>query len=427
MKQRHLLSLVVLALASATVIADDWPQWRGANRDNISTETGLLKSWPTDGPPLAWKVDLKGVGYGGPAISKGKLFILAASDDKDGLGEYALALDTKNGEQIWKTEFPKNDGKYSTGWGSGPRSTPTVDGDTVYVLSPRGELMALKTSDGKKIWSVNLKEDFAGKWPGWGYAESVLIDGEKLVCTPGGKDGTVLALNKKTGEKIWQSSDLTDAAGYASLIPIEVGGVRQYVTQTQESACGVRASDGKRLWRVADLKRRTAVIPTAVVADGYAFFSAGYGAGCELFKLEPDGNGGTTATTVYTRNPTLENQHGGMVRLGEHIYGYSDKNGWLCLDFKKGGDETVWTSKKLDKGSVTFADGHLYCFTMKTGTVALVEATTEGWNETGRFEIPSKSTRPRRSGQLWTHPVVANGKLYIRDHELLFCFDIAAK
>lgn len=428
MPVRRTVALAAVLLTAGALPAADWPQWRGPNRDGVSPETGLLKSWPKGGPPLAWATDLGGVGYSSPVVVGDRLYATAAEDPDNGQKEYAVCLSVKDGKQIWRVPLPVGGGGYSGGWGSGPRSTPTVDGDRLYVLGARGDLSCLSTADGKTIWAGNLVKNYGGRIPGWGYSESVLIDGDKLVCTPGGKDGTVLALNKKTGEKLWQSAGLTDGAAYASLIPTEVGGVRQYVTQTDTAAVGVRAADGKPLWRVAELKRMVAVIPTPVVHDGYAFFTSGYGAGCELLKLTPDGDG-TKAEVVYTRNKLVSNHHGGVVRLGDHLYGHTDGGGrWVCFDYRKGGEEPIWESKKLGKGSVIAADGRLYCYAEGNGTVALVEASpAEEWKEAGRFEIPQKTKFPRKSGAIWTHPVVANGKLYLRDHEHLFCYDIAAK
>jgi outer membrane protein assembly factor BamB len=319
------------------------------------------------------------------------------------------------------------EGNYLTGWGSGPRSTPTVDGDAVYFLGPRGDLVRLKTADGSKVWAVNLKGDFGGGIPGWGYSESVLIDGDHLVCTPGGKNGTILALDKSTGKKVWQSKELTDGAAYASIIAADVDGVRQYITQTSTAAVGVRAKDGKLLWRKADLKRATAVIPTPVVHDGYAFFTAGYRAGCELFKLTSKGDT-TTAETVYTKNNVMENHHGGVVRIGDYVYGYTDSGGqWECIPFKEEATDPVWKSKSLGKGAAIAAEGCLYCYSEAKGECVLAEASPKEWKELGRFEIPEKSKFPRKGGKIWTHPVVAGGKLYLRDHEKLFCYDIAAK
>jgi outer membrane protein assembly factor BamB len=421
------LTVVLLCFITTPLLAADWPQWRGPNRDGVSTETGLLKEWPKEGPKLAWKANLGGVGYGSPAVVGSKLFINAAEDDKGGKKEFTICLDTKTGEQAWKTELPAGAGGYSTGWGSGPRSSPTVDGDAVYVLGARGDLVRLKTSDGSKVWSVNLSKDFGGNIPGWGYCESVLIDGDNLICTPGGKKGTLLALKKSDGSLVWQSTDLTDPAGYASIIAADIEGVRQYITQTNVAAVGVRAKDGKLLWRHAELKRSTAVIPTPVVHNGMAFFTAGYGAGCELFKLSSK-DGITTAEKVYTQNKLMQNHHGGVVRVGDYLYGYSDNGGrWICLEYKDDATDPVWQNKTLEKGSLIVADGHMYCYGQGKGVCALVEVSTKSWKETGRFEIPEKSKFERRGGAIWTHPVVANGKLYLRDHELLFCFDIAAK
>jgi outer membrane protein assembly factor BamB len=423
----RLLAVSALLLAGASVGAADWPQWRGPNRDGVSTETGLLKEWPKGGPKLGWRANIGGVGYGSPSIVGDKLFITGAEDDDQGQKEFALCLNTKTGEKNWKVELPSGEGGYLTGWGSGPRSSPTVDGDAVYILGARGDLFRLKVADGNKVWAVNLKKDFGGNVPDWGYSESVLIDGDHLICKPGGKNGTMLALEKSTGKKVWQSTELTDSAGYASIVVADIGGVRQYITQTQTAAVGVRAKDGKLLWRQNALKRSVAVIPTPVVHDGMAFFTAGYGAGSELFKLTSKDDT-TTAERVYTQNKTLVNHHGGVVRIGEHIYGHTDTgNKWVCIEYKNEPDGTVWEDNTLDKGSLIAADGHLYCYGERKGTCVLVEASPKGWKETGRFEIPETSKHPRRAGAIWAHPVVANGRLYLRDHELLFCYDIAAK
>lgn len=421
------LAILAFLITPLAVQAADWPQWRGPNRDGVSAETGLLKGWPKNGPALAWKGDIGGVGYGSPSVSQGKVFVLGAEDVKEGQKEFCVCLDAKTGQRVWKADVPAAEGGYLHGWGSGPRSSPTVEGDAVYVLGARGDLLRLKTADGSKVWAVNLKSDFGGAIPGWGYSESVLIDGDNLICTPGGKQGTLLALNKQTGKEVWRSAELTDAAGYSSVIVADVGGVRQYITQTQASAVGVRAKDGKLLWREAGLKRAVAVIPTPIVHDGMAFFTAGYGAGSELFKLTSK-DGLTTAEKLYSANKVLTNQHGGVVRIGEHIYGHSDNgNKWVCIEFRNDATDPVWESKALDKGSLTAADGHLYCYGQKTGTCVLAEATPKEWKEKGRLELPEKSKHPRRDGAIWAHPVVSNGKLFLRDHELLFCFDVAAK
>ncbi len=420
------VSLALLLFAGSTLGAADWPQWRGPNRDGVSTETGLLKAWPKGGPKLLWQADIGGVGYGSPAVAGGKLYVAGATDNKEGKNEFVVCLDASTGKEVWKADVPEAKGGYLGGWGSGPRGTPTVEGGAVYHLGARGELVRLKAADGKTEWALNLVADFGGGVPAWGYSESVLIDGDALVCTPGGKKGAILALDKATGKERWRCTDLEDGAGYASLVPVDVGGVRQYLTQTQAAAVSARAKDGKLMWRKDDLKRSVAVIPTPVVHKGMAFFTSGYGAGCELFKLTSR-DGTTRAETVFTKNKAIANHHGGVVRVGEHLYGHTDTGGkWVCVPFGAA-PEPTWESKQLDKGSISAAGGYLYCYGQQKGTCALVEANPDEWKETGRLELPAKSRFPRGQGMIWAHPVIANGKLYLRDHELLFCFDIAAK
>src|SRR5262245_17059114 len=315
------IQLVVLALSVAapapkyTTLPGDWPQWRGPNRDGHSAATGLLQKWPEGGPKLLFKTDKLGAGYGSPAVAGGKLVILGAEDPDSGDKEFAQALDPATGKELWRTPIETANGGYAYQWGTGPRSTPTVDGDRVYVLGAKGDLRCLNLTDGKSVWAKNLVKDLGGSIPGWGYCESVLIDGDKVVCTPGGNKGAVAALDKMTGNVLWRSEDLKDGAGYASLVVSEGGGVRQYVTQTMQSACSVRATDGKLLWRRADIGYRTAVIPTPVVHGDHVFVTAGYGAGCELIKLSADGKDGVKAEKVYTAK-VITNHHGGVVRVG---------------------------------------------------------------------------------------------------------------
>ena len=425
---RRTAAVAALLLATTTLVAADWPQWRGPNRDGKSTETDLLQSWSKSGPPLAWKINLGGYGYASPVVVGDRLYITGAEDQETGDKEFALCLNTKDGKQIWKQPLPRGTKSYrDTSRGNGPRASITIDGDLLYAVGARGDLTCMKTADGSKVWSRNYADDFGGNPSSWGYSESVLIDGDKLICTPGGKQGAMAALNKKTGEPIWRSTSLTDGAVYCSAIAADIAGVRQYITQTQQASVGVRASDGKLLWRFDELKRRTAVIPTPVVQNNYVFFTSGYGAGCELVKIEPTGKGEVKASLVYTQNPLISNHHGGVIRVGEYIYGHSDRGGWTCFEFKKGGEEPEWQERKaLGKGSVVFADGHLYCYSEREGICVLVEASPGGWKEKGRFTIPEKMD-PRPGGAIWTHPVVANGKLYLRDHVHLFCYDVAGK
>jgi outer membrane protein assembly factor BamB len=414
MKTRTLL-LVAGLLCALTSAAADWPQWRGPDRNDVSKETGLLKSWPEGGPKPLWTNEDAGIGYSGPAIVGDRLYTMGAREDK----EYVYALDTSTGKQIWSTEIgPLLENSY----GGGPRGTPTVDGTVLYTLSGKGNLVCVDTADGKKQWSKNLPEDFGGGTPHWGYAESPLVDGEKIICTPGGRQGSVVALNKKTGDRIWQSSELTDPAGYSSIMIGDAGGVHEYVQVTMKGVAGVAAADGKLLWHFLQPSYRTAVIPSPIIEGNFVYATAGYGAGCNLLKLSPDGMNGIKEEEVYG-NKNMDNKHGGVVLVDGYLYGWTDHgNAWICQDFKTG--EVVWESKKLGRGSITYADGHLYCYSEKKGTCVLIDASPKGWHEKGRFNIPQETSLRSPSGGIWTHPVVANGRLYLRDQELLFCFDV---
>jgi outer membrane protein assembly factor BamB len=269
------------------------------------------------------------------------------------------------------------------------------------------------------LWKVEMK-DLGGGKPNWGYCESVLIDGDRVICTPGGKRGAVAALDKATGELLWQSKDFTDGAQYASIVVAEHGGKRQYVQLTQQSLVGIDAASGDLLW-MTDFPGRTAVIPTPIVAGDLVYVSAGYGAGCKLVKL----TGQSEPEEVYA-NKNMTNHHGGVVLVGEHLYGYSDGKGWVCQDFKTG--EMVWNERsELGKGCLTYADGKLYLLDEKTGDVALIDASPEGWIEHGRFTLQPQTEQRSPSGRIWTHPVVANGRLYLRDQELLFSFDVKSE
>jgi len=246
------------------------------------------------------------------------------------------------------------------------------------------------------------------------------VDGENALSTPGGGKGTVVALNKKTGELIWRSKEFTDKAGHSSLLVAEIGGVRQYVLMTGENVAGVAAKDGKLLWKHAK-QNRTAAIPTPIVADDMVYATSGYGAGCQLVRITQNGNL-LKADEVYA-NKNMVNHHGGVILVGEYTYGYSDGKGWICQKFKTG--EIVWAEKnKLDKGALTYADGRFYCLGERAGDIVLVNATPDGWKEEGRFKIPEESKIRSNDGKIWTHPVVANGKLYLRDQDLIFCYDI---
>jgi outer membrane protein assembly factor BamB len=400
--------------AVATVQANDWPQWRGPNREAVSPETGLLKDWPAGGPLLAWKATGVGTGYSTVSVAQGRIFTVG---DK-GKESFVVALNAADGKEIWSARLGKAG---APGWGGfeGPRSTPTVDEELAFAVGQWGEFVCLDAATGKERWRKDFARDFDAPRPEWGWAESPLVDGDKVVFTPGGKDGAVVALNKRTGAPVWRSTEFTDAAHYASLIVAEIGGVRQYIQLTAQSVAGIAASDGKLLWR-APRKGATAVIPTPIYHDGLVYVTSGYGAGCNLFRITAAG-GKFTATQVYA-NKVIVNHHGGVVRVGAHVYGHSDSKGWTCQELKTG--KEIWQDKReLGKGSIAYADGRLYLRKEDgKGTVALVEATPAGYREHGRFDPPTRSDK-----NSWAHPVIAQGKLYLRDQDVVLCYDVMPK
>jgi prepilin-type processing-associated H-X9-DG protein len=386
----------------------DWPQWQGPERTTISQETGLLKSWPKDGPPLLWKATGLGEGFGTPSVAAGRIFSMG----NRGKTEYVMALDARNGKQLWvKATGPvrSNGGGYP-----GPRCTPTVDGALVYALGLNGHLLCLDVATGKIRWSKNLLKDFQGSVGGWGYSESPLIDGDKLICTPGGHTATLVALNKKTGAVLWKAIvPEGDSAAYSSVIAAEVDGQRQYIQFVSGGVVGVAAADGKFLWRYDKPANGTANCSTPIFQDNQVFAASSYGTGGGSVKLSRNGATTKAEEIYFTRN--MKNHHGGMVLVDGYVYG-SDEGMLSCLDFKTG--EVMWEDRHPGKGSIAYADGRLY-YRNEGGPILLVEANPKKYVDCGRFEQPDRSDHPA-----WPHPVIANGKLYIRDQDVLLCYDV---
>ena len=384
----------------------DWPEWRGSKRDNISAETGLLKQWPESGPTLAWKTKGVGVGYSSVSVVGDRVYTMGDGPDSS----YVHALERNGGKKVWSAKVGKTGGNYA-----GTRSTPTVAGDRVYALGQFGDLVCLDAASGKEHWRKNLEKDLGGRiMSDWNYTESVLVDGDHVICTPGGSKGTLAALNKNTGEVVWRSRGLTDAASYASLVPTAMGGRRQYVVLTDASVAGVAADSGSLLWR-APRKGEVAVIPTPIVSGEHVFVTSGYGVGCNLFRV-PNVNGKLVPRQAYA-NKDLDNHHGGVVLVGDCVYGTTE-NQLVCMDLKTG--KVKWKNRSVGKGSIAYADGHLYVRGEGEGAVALVEATPEEYREKGRLE-----QQPDRSSEhAWAHPVIAGGRLYLRDQDVLLCYDL---
>jgi len=387
----------------------DWPQWRGPDRTDVSREDGLLKEWPSGGPKRLWLFKNAGNGYSGPAIVNGKLFTMGTRDG----AEIMIALNADTGEELWSAPIGPI---VNFDRGGGPRGTPAVDGECIYGLGGQGRLICAAVADGKVLWRVSLA-DLGGKTPNWGYSESVLVDGDRVICTPGGAKGAIAALDKATGKVIWQSKEFTDPAHYSSAIVGEHNGTRQYIQLTEQHVAGVSANDGKLLWK-SPFPGRVAVVPTPILHDGCVYVTAGYGVGCKLVKLGADNQ----VSDVYD-NKEMKNHHGGVVLVGDYLYGYSDGPGWMCQEFRTG--KEVWSEKKaLGKGAVSCADGMLYCLDENSGTVALADASPKAWKEHGRFKLDQQSKIRDSQGRFWTHPVISNGKLYLRDQDLVFCYDV---
>ena len=396
--------------------AADWPTWRGAARDGLSPDKGLLKEWPADGPKLLWSFEKAGKGYSSPSITGGRIYLTGSRGGKAEI----ICLDAAKGKELWSTPIGEDPGKgYNTGWGGGPRGAPTVSDGLVYAMSANGELTCLTADKGVRKWSKDFVKDFGGKVPAWGYSESPLVDGDQLVVTPGGKEGAIVAFDRKTGKELWRSKGLNDDAQYSSLVAADVKGKRQYFQLFMNTLAGVDAKTGELLWSSKWPQGRTAVIPTPVYEDGKVYITSGYGAGSKLVKID-----GGKAEEVW-ENKVMKNHHGGVVLVDGYLYGFSDGGGLVCQDFKTG--EQKWNNRGegSQKGAVHYADGMLYCMDEEEGSVFLVEATPDGFKEKGRFPMPGKTKlREGTNGKVWTHPVVIGGKLYLRDQDLLFCFDV---
>jgi outer membrane protein assembly factor BamB len=381
----------------------------GPNRDGCSAETGLLKQWPEGGPKLAWRTREIGVGYAGPALVGDTLYILGDLAD----GCYVLALERTNGKLAWKTKLSEPGGNPTY---PGPRATPTIDGNLLITETQHGDVICLDLTTRKVRWQKNLERDLQGERPMWHFGEAPLVDGDKVIATPGGDQGVLVAFDKQTGNLVWRSKDFTNDTQYSSVIAADIEGVRQYIKLTSHYVTGVDAATGKTLWQ-ASRPGVKAIVPTPLYADNYVYVTSGYGVGCNLFNIAKSGSS-FMATEVY-KKPSIVNHHGGVIKRGDHLYGHSDTGGWTCQEFKTG--NIVWQDKGVGKGSVFYADGHLYCRS-ETGPIALVEATPSGYKEKGRFNQPDRSKQ-----RAWPHPVMAGGRLYIRDQGLLLCYQVTGQ
>ena len=408
-----------LWLGTAVLEAADWPQWRGPHRDGVANESGLQAEWPKDGPKLAWKASDLGSGYSTPAVVGERIYVLG----NDGLeNEYVTARSTKDGSKIWTTRLgvvgnPKQNPSFPAA-----RSTPTVKGDVLYALGSDGDLACVETAEGKVRWKRHLRNDFGGKIGIWAYAESPLVDGDTVVVAPGGAEATVVALNAASGEVLWKCPlPQGDEAAYASAQVMEVGGVRQYVVLLQKGLVGVEARSGKPLWRHDKaVSRYNANIPTPVLGGDIVYFgSAGTGGGAVKLAAK---DGGISAEPLYFE-AKLPTAIGGAVKVGDYLYG-TTAQALLCVEFATG--QVKWEDRSIGTASLCLADGRLYLHG-ENGEVALVEPSPAGYREKGRFSPPDQPKHSAPMEKAWAHPVVAGGVLYLRDHAMLWAYDVKAR
>jgi outer membrane protein assembly factor BamB len=399
--------LVTLALGVSVVTAvEDWPQWRGPRRDGVSTEGGLLKQWPANGPPLMWRFDAAGDGYSSMAVSNGRIFTLGARQGT----EHVLAIDAATGKQLWSVA---NGRRFQNDRGDGPRSTPTVDGDRVYVFGSSGDLTVLDAASGKVFWTQNLLRKFGGSNIPWGLSESPLVLNDRIIVTPGGVGSGIVALKKTDGSVIWKTQ--SDEPGYSSPMLQTIGSVQQVVVFTANRALAVDVNDGRLLWSYDRVANRTANIATPIVRDNRVFLSSDYGTGAALLSLAPDGNN-VKATQVYFTNE-MRNHHASSVLVGDYLYGYSSSI-LTAMHFDTG--KVAWRDRSVGKGSVIVADNQLYLYS-EDGMVGLADVNPSQYVERGRFRL--------KTGNLptWSHPVVSGGRLFLRDQNVIYAYNVANK
>lgn len=393
-------------------VAQGWTQFRGPGRNNISGETGLLKDWNQSPPKLLWTARGLGQGYSSVSLSGNLVYTMGTQGNE----EAVIAIDVNTGQIVWTQP---NGEMFQNDQGNGPRSTPTIEGDKVYALGANGNLICLSAKEGSVDWTKNILQEFGASNIVWGISESPLIDGEKVICTPGGAGATMVALNKQTGEPIWKSAvPGNPKAGYASAIKISVGGIQQYVNFTHEGIMGVDARTGTPLWGNNRASNKTAncSAPVFFAGENAVFYASGYGTGGALLRLSPAQNRVNAQVAFFT--PDMKNHHGGMVEVDGFLYGSSDPGVLACINLRDG--KTVWQNRSVGKGALTCADGHIY-LRSENGPIALVELNPREYVEKGQFNQPDRSGK-----SAWPHPVVADGKLFLRDQDLLLCYDVKA-
>ena len=419
-----LFSMICFCLPS-TVQAKDWTQWRGPNRDGRSSEKLKSTNWKRNPPKHVWTMGGFGEGYAGVAVFNGHIY---TTGNVSG-GQAVVAANADSGEVIWKTVITPKTPKHGY---VGARCTPSVDNDRIYAIASSGAIVCLNTKDGRLLWKKDFAKEWGGKMmSGWGFSESPLVDGDYVLCTPGGKNAMIVCLNKLTGETVWQTKvpksregdKGKDGAGYSSIIISNGVGVKQYVQLTGRGLMGVRASDGRFLWKYTKVANKTANIPTPIAQGDYVFASSGYGTGSGLVKLRKSGNKVVAKEVYFLTGKTFQNHHGGMIFKDGFVYaGHQHNKGFpICVHMQSG--KIRWGGKLRGPGkgsaSVVMVDDHLI-FRYQDGTVALIEATPKGYQLKGSFQPDYQK------GKTWAHPVVADGKLYLREQDKLMCYDLGS-
>jgi outer membrane protein assembly factor BamB len=413
MNRSLVITPLTLILMVFTAAAGDWPQFRGPERTGISEETGLLREWPEEGPQLVWRVDGLGDGYSGPSVVGDRVYLI---NNQGNDNEFVHARSTSDGGEAWSTRIGDVGNPDQRPSYPGARSTPTVDGEFVYVLGSAGDLACLNRGNGEIVWQHNLREEFGGQYGEWAYSESPLIDGDVVVCTPGGSEATMLAVNKHNGDVVWKAAiSGGDEAAYASPVIVETDGLKQYVQFLGNGVVGVDAETGEFLWRYdRTAEGSPANIPTAVTAENLVYSATGRG-GSGLVRLALS-EGDVDPEEVYF-NRSLPNSIGGAVRVGDHLYG-TNRSGLICAEFGTG--EIQWENRSIGASSILYADG-LLILHGENGDLALVESTPEEYRERGRFTPPGL---PDRTGKAWAYPALADGRLYVHDYGTLWCYDV---
>jgi outer membrane protein assembly factor BamB len=431
MRTFSILGLTAGLLAASLAGAADWPQWLGPKRDGHSPEKGLLKTWPKDGPKLLWTYENTGTGYSCPAVVDGIVYTMGARDKT----EYVFALDGKGAKpkELWAVKIgPMYDYKGNV-WVNGPNATPTVDEDSVYALGSQGILVCVDRKTGAERWRKDFPKDLdavigdiggSPKKMGWGYCWSPLLDGEQLICVPGGPKGLLAALNRKTGAVLWRSKDVKADATYSSPIVAEIGGTRQYMQVTQEGLVGVDTK-GALLWSYKRSNPWPDVVCDTPLHKGDFIYTSEWG-GAVLLNLEK-ADGKFKPKKVYAQSH-IGNHHGGVILVEGSVYGYHELRSWECQGFTTGKIVKKLPAGRagLSMGAPIFVDGRLYalCDNAGPGIVALLNPSPTAFKVISRFKLPKASAKRKLRGGVWTPPVIADGHLYLRDQELLFCYGI---